>query len=95
MPEWFLLIGIGIATLAAVCQPGPSSAVLCPHQRRPSKQPKVQLVYPTMQGQIYVPSDGGCSGWVAWGSRFTSRSSNMEMAYGLAITLTTMLMTIS
>ncbi|SMC00138.1 K potassium transporter [Hymenobacter roseosalivarius DSM 11622] len=97
MPEWFLLIGVGIATLAAIIASQAlitGSFTLVAEAIRLNMWPKVRLNYPTdMKGQLYVPSMNrllllGCIGVVL----YFRRSENMEAAYGLAITLT-MLMT--
>jgi KUP system potassium uptake protein len=59
--------------------------------------PKIEIDYPSnMKGQLYVPSlnwilYAGCIGVVL----FFRESANMEAAYGLAITLTMMMTTIS
>lgn len=97
MPGWFLWIGIGIATMAAVIASQAlisGSYTLISEAIRLNLWPKVRIVYPTNQkGQIYVPSINwlllaGCIFVVL----LFRESSNMEGAYGLAISLT-MLMT--
>ncbi|AWM32327.1 KUP/HAK/KT family potassium transporter [Hymenobacter nivis] len=97
MPSWFLLIGIGIATVAAIIASQAlitGSFTLVAEAIRLNMWPKVKLNYPTdVKGQLFVPSMNrllliGCIGVVL----FFRESSNMEAAYGLAITLT-MLMT--
>ncbi|MBC7571635.1 MAG: KUP/HAK/KT family potassium transporter [Spirosoma sp.] len=97
MPEWFLTFGIGIATLATVIASQAlisGSFTLISEAIRLNFWPKVRLRYPSLQkGQLYVPSINlllwiGCVGVVL----YFRESSNMEGAYGLAITLT-MLMT--
>jgi KUP system potassium uptake protein len=97
MPEWFLTVGIGIATAATVIASQAlitGSFTLISEAIRLNFWPKVQLRYPSMQkGQLYVPSVNfllwaGCVGVVL----YFQESKNMEAAYGLAITLT-MLMT--
>ncbi|TGE24518.1 potassium transporter Kup [Hymenobacter aquaticus] len=97
MPDWFLLIGIGIATIAAIIASQAlitGSFTLVAEAIRLNMWPKVKLNYPTdVKGQLYVPSMNrllllGCIGVVL----YFRESSNMEAAYGLAITLT-MLMT--
>ncbi|MCC2544969.1 KUP/HAK/KT family potassium transporter [Hymenobacter sp. BT175] len=97
MPSWFLLIGIGIATIAAIIASQAlitGSFTLVAEAIRLNMWPKVKLNYPTdVKGQLYVPSMNrllllGCIGVVL----YFRESSNMEAAYGLAITLT-MLMT--
>lgn len=97
MPPWFLTLGIIIATAATVIASQAlisGSFTLISEAIRLNFWPKVQLRYPSAQkGQLYVPSVNlllwaGCIGVVL----YFQKSSNMEAAYGLAITLT-MLMT--
>ncbi|GAB3512782.1 KUP/HAK/KT family potassium transporter [Spirosoma knui] len=97
MPPWFLTMGIIIATAATVIASQAlitGSFTLISEAIRLNFWPKVQLRYPSAQkGQLYVPSINlllwaGCVGVVL----YFKESSNMEAAYGLAITLT-MLMT--
>jgi KUP system potassium uptake protein len=99
MPEWFLIIGIGIATAATVIasQAMLSGAfTLISEAIRLNFWPKVRLRYPSVQkGQLYVPSInwllyGGCIAVVM----YFQESTRMEAAYGLAITLTMMMSTI-
>ncbi len=97
MPEWFLTIGIVIATAATVIASQAlisGSFTLISEAIRLNFWPKVRLRYPSSQkGQLYVPSVNlllwaGCVGVVL----YFRESGNMEAAYGLAITVT-MLMT--
>ncbi|MCC3157051.1 KUP/HAK/KT family potassium transporter [Hymenobacter sp. 15J16-1T3B] len=97
MPEWFLLVGIGIATIAAIIASQAlitGSFTLVAEAIRLNMWPKVRLNYPTdVKGQLYVPSMNrllllGCIAVVL----YFQRSEHMEAAYGLAITIT-MLMT--
>lgn len=97
MPSWFLIWGIVIATSAAIIASQAlisGSFTLISEGIRLNFWPKVRLNYPSDQkGQIYVPSVNillwlGCCAVVLW----FKTSSNMEAAYGLAITIT-MLMT--
>ncbi len=97
MPAGFLTIGIVIATAATVIASQAlisGSFTLISEAIRLNFWPKVRLRYPSAQkGQLYVPSINlllwmGCVGVVL----YFRESSNMEGAYGLAITLT-MLMT--
>jgi KUP system potassium uptake protein len=99
MPSWFLLFGIGLATVAAVIASQAlitGSFTLVAEAIRLNMWPKVKLNYPTdVKGQLYVPSMNrllliGCIGVVL----FFRESSNMEAAYGLAITLTMLMTTI-
>jgi len=97
MPAWFLIIGIIISTIAAVIA---SQALISGSYTLISEAislnfwPKVRINYPTnIKGQMYVSSIN----WMLWaGCLFVifyfRESSNMEAAYGLAITIT-MLMT--
>jgi KUP system potassium uptake protein len=97
MPSWFLLWGIAIATSAAIIASQAlisGSFTLISEGIRLNFWPKVRLNYPSdSKGQIFVPSVNvllwmGCCAVVLW----FKTSSNMEAAYGLAITIT-MLMT--
>ncbi|MBT2559109.1 KUP/HAK/KT family potassium transporter [Hymenobacter sp. ISL-91] len=99
MPEWFLLIGICIATLAAVIASQAlitGSFTLVAEAIRLNMWPKVKLNYPTnVKGQLFVPSMNrllllGCIGVVL----YFRRSEHMEAAYGLAITLTMLMTTV-
>ena len=99
MPEWFLTIGIVIATAATVIASQAlisGSFTLISEAIRLNFWPKVRLRYPSVQkGQLYVPSVNlllwmGCVGVVL----YFRESSNMEAAYGLAITLTMLMTTI-
>ncbi|KAB7732825.1 potassium transporter Kup [Rudanella paleaurantiibacter] len=99
MPEWFLIIGISIATAATVIasQAMLSGAfTLISEAIRLNLWPKVRLRYPSVQkGQLYVPSINwllyaGCIAVVL----YFQESKRMEAAYGLAITLTMMMSTI-
>lgn len=97
MPDWFLMFGIALATAAAIIASQAlisGSFTLVAEAIRLYFFPKAKIVYPTeIKGQIYVPLINflllvGCIGVVL----YFKESSNMEAAYGLAITLT-MLMT--
>jgi KUP system potassium uptake protein len=97
MPEWFLPIGIFIATSAAIIASQAlisGSFTLISEAIRLNFWPKIKVNYPSDQkGQIYVPSINillwiGCVGVVL----YFRESSAMEAAYGLSITMT-MLMT--
>ncbi|WP_276497058.1 KUP/HAK/KT family potassium transporter [Pontibacter litorisediminis] len=92
MPDWFLLIGITVATIAAIIasQALVSGAfTLISEAIRLNLWPRVKLVYPTnLKGQLYVPSVNwllwlGCVGVVL----YFRESEHMEAAYGLAITM--------
>jgi KUP system potassium uptake protein len=97
MPEWFLIIGIGVATLAAIIASQAlisGSFTLVSEAVRLNFWPKVRLLFPSeIRGQLFVPAVNmmlwiGCVGVVL----YFKESSAMEAAYGLAITIT-MLMT--
>ncbi len=99
MPQWFLLPGIAIATMAAIIASQAlisGSFTLISEAIRLNFWPKVRLVYPTLQkGQIYVPSIN----WLLWAGcigivLYFRESSNMEAAYGLAITVTMLMTTV-
>lgn len=97
MPEWFLPIGIGIATAAAIIASQAmisGSFTLINEAIRLNFWPKVKVVYPSdLRGQLYIPSIN----WLLFAGCFAvvlyfRESSHMEAAYGLAI-VTTFLMT--
>lgn len=99
MPDQFLIVGIVIATAAAIIASQAlitGSFTLISEAVRLNFWPKVKLVYPTLsKGQIYVPSVNkllwaGCVGIVI----YFKESENMEAAYGLAITVTMLMTTI-
>ncbi|MBK7561794.1 MAG: KUP/HAK/KT family potassium transporter [Chitinophagaceae bacterium] len=92
MPDWFRIFGILIATLAAIIASQAlisGSFTLISEAMRLNLWPKFRLTYPTEErGQLYVPGVNlllflGCIGMVL----FFQKSTNMEAAYGLAITL--------
>lgn len=99
MPRWFLLAGIIISTLASIIA---SQALITGSFTLVSEAvslnfwPKVKILNPTNQrGQVYLP-------FVNWSLLimcsivviFFRESSNMEAAYGLAITITMIMTTI-
>ncbi len=102
MPHWFLWVGIIIATAATIIA---SQALISGSFTLISEAvslhfwPRVTIKFPTdIKGQIYIPSINwflwaGCVGTVL----YFRESSNMEAAYGFAITIamlmTTLLMT--
>lgn len=97
MPTWFVPIGIGIATTAAIVASQAlisGSFTLINEAVRLNFWPKVKIKYPTdLKGQLYIPSIN----WLLWvGCIFIvlyfKEAKYMEAAYGLAIVLT-MLMT--
>ncbi|MGZ3883444.1 MAG: KUP/HAK/KT family potassium transporter [Bacteroidia bacterium] len=92
MPEWFLPVGIAIATIAAIIASQAlisGSFTLINEAMRLNFWPKVKIKYPTdLKGQMYIPSVNwllyiGCVFIVV----FFRESSNMEAAYGLTIIL--------
>lgn len=99
MPEWFLIYGIGIATLAAIIASQAlisGSFTLIAEAVRLNLWPKVKINYPTLhKGQLYVPS----MNWILWVGCIAvllvfKRSAAMEHAYGLSITVTMLMTTI-
>ncbi|KQS25567.1 KUP/HAK/KT family potassium transporter [Dyadobacter sp. Leaf189] len=99
MPEWWLLPGIAIATMATIIASQAlisGSFTLISEAIRLNFWPKVRLIYPSDQkGQLYVPSVN----WLLWAGcvgivLYFKESSHMEAAYGLAITLTMIMTTI-
>jgi KUP system potassium uptake protein len=99
MPAWFLLYGIGIATVAAIIASQAlisGSFTLIAEAVRLNLWPKVRINYPTEQkGQLYVPSVNWllCAGCVGVVLLFR-HSDHMEAAYGLSITVAMLMTTI-
>ena len=92
MPQWFKLAGIIIATTAAIIASQAlisGSFTLISEAMRLNLWPKMKIIYPTEEkGQLYIPGINfllfiGCVGVTL----FFKKSSNMEAAYGLAITM--------
>ncbi len=92
MPEKFLLVGIIIASVAAIIASQAlitGSYTIVSEAMRLNFWPKVRIKFPTeARGQVYVPSINwilmfGCIGVVL----IFRESANMGAAYGLAITL--------
>ena len=99
MPSWFLVIGVIIATFAAVIASQAmisGSFTLINEAIRLNFWPKVKVKFPTdLKGQIYIPSVNwilfaGCIAIVL----YFKESSEMEAAYGLAIVITFLMSTI-
>lgn len=99
LPQWFLLIGIIIATLAAIVASQSlisGSFTLISEAIYLNFWPRVSVKQPTeIKGQIYIPSVN----YILWiGCVFIifyfQSSSRMEAAYGLAITITMMTTTL-
>ncbi|HEX6845331.1 MAG TPA: KUP/HAK/KT family potassium transporter [Chitinophagaceae bacterium] len=93
MPHWFIYFGIAIATAATIIASQAlisGSYTLISEAMRLNLWPKVRISYPTeARGQLYVPAANfilflGCISIVL----FFQKASNMEAAYGLAITIT-------
>ncbi len=99
MPGWFLIIGIIIATLAAIVASQAlisGSFTLINEAMRLNFGPKLKIVYPTdLRGQVYIPTVNwmlclGCIGIVL----HFKESSGMEGAYGLSIIIAMLMTTI-
>lgn len=99
MPEWFLPVGITIATIAAVIASQAlisGSFTLINEAMRLNFWPKVRVKFPTdIKGQLYIPSIN----WLLFfGCVFVvlhfKESGNMEAAYGLAIVMCMIMTTI-
>lgn len=93
MPQWFIYFGIAIATAATIIASQAlisGSFTLVSEAMRLNLWPKLKINYPTeAKGQLYVPAANlllyvGCIGIVL----YFKKASNMEAAYGLAITVT-------
>ncbi len=92
MPQWFLPVGIGIATVATVVASQAlisGSFTLINEAMRLNFWPKVKIKYPTeLKGQMYITSIN----WLLWAGcvfivLYFKESSQMEAAYGLTIIL--------
>ncbi|WKK57564.1 KUP/HAK/KT family potassium transporter [Sphingobacterium sp. BN32] len=99
MPDWFVVWGVTIATIAAVIASQAmisGSFTLIAEAVRLNIWPKVAIRYPSdHKGQIYVPSVNlilylGCMLIIV----IFRESSNMEAAYGLSINMTFIMTTI-
>ncbi len=99
MPEWFLIPGIAIATMAAVIASQAlitGSFTLIGEAVNLNFWPKVGTKYPTeLKGQLYIPSVNwllyaGCLAVVL----YFQTSHNMEAAYGFFITVAMMMTTV-
>lgn len=97
MPDWFLLSGILIATIATIIASQAmisGSYTLISEAMNLNFWPRVAVRQPTeMKGQIYIPSVNN----ILWGGcilmiLYFKSSTHMEAAYGFSITIT-MLMT--
>ncbi len=97
MPQWFIIPGVIIATMAAIIASQAmisGSFTLISEAMRLNLWPKLKIRYPSeARGQLFIPSLNlmmflGCVGVVL----YFQTSQRMEAAYGLAI-IVTMLMT--
>ncbi|MFN8210209.1 MAG: KUP/HAK/KT family potassium transporter [Bacteroidales bacterium] len=99
MPKWFLIPGVLIATAAAVIA---SQALISGSYTLISEAvslnfwPKIRILHPTLiKGQVYLPFVN----WFLWIACTLvvlgfQESTNMEAAYGLAITITMIMTTL-
>jgi KUP system potassium uptake protein len=99
MPKWFLLTGIIVATAASIIA---SQALISGSYTLISEAislnfwPKIRILNPTfVRGQVYLPFVN----WSLWIMcslvvMLFRKSSNMEAAYGLAITITMIMTTV-
>ncbi len=92
MPSWFLLPGIIIATVAAIIASQAlisGSFTLISEAIKLNLWPKMKINYPTIErGQLFIPGINtllfiGCTAITL----YFQRSSKMEAAYGLSITI--------
>lgn len=99
MPEWFLIIGITIATLAAIIASQAlisGSFTLINEAISLNFWPRVALKHPTnLKGQIYIPSVNtilwiGCVLMIL----YFKNSAHMEAAYGFSITVAMLMTTV-
>jgi KUP system potassium uptake protein len=99
MPEWFVLVGVAIATVAAIIASQAmisGSFTLISEAMRLNLWPKLKIKYPSEErGQLFVPGINtimflGCVGVVL----YFQTSSRMEAAYGLAIIITMLATTV-
>jgi len=93
MPQWFIIPGVVIATVAAIIASQAmisGSFTLISEAMRLNLWPKLRIRYPSEEkGQLYIPGVAfllfvGCLGMVL----YFRESSRMEAAYGLAIIVT-------
>ncbi|MEO8766643.1 MAG: KUP/HAK/KT family potassium transporter [Ginsengibacter sp.] len=99
MPEWFILIGVAVATIAAIIASQAmvsGSFTLISEAMRLNLWPKLKIKYPSEErGQLFIPAINtmmfvGCVGVVL----YFRTSSRMEAAYGLAIIITMLATTV-
>lgn len=93
MPQWFVLVGVVIATVAAIIASQAmisGSFTLISEAIRLNLWPRMKIRYPSeAKGQLFIPGINtllfiGCVGVVL----YFRESSRMEAAYGLAIIMT-------
>lgn len=99
MPRWFLLTGIVISTAASIIASQAlisGSFTLISEAVSLNFWPKIKIINPTyVRGQVYLPFVN----WSLWIMcsmvvLFFKESTNMEAAYGLAITITMIMTTL-
>ncbi len=99
MPQWFVIIGVAIATIAAIIASQAmvsGSFTLISEAMRLNLWPKLKIKYPSEErGQLFIPAINtmifcGCVGVVL----YFQTSSRMEAAYGLAIIITMLATTV-
>jgi KUP system potassium uptake protein len=99
MPQWFLLVGIGIATAATIIASQAlisGSYTLVSEAMNLNFWPRVAVRQPSeTKGQIYIPSVNNIlwAGCIAMILYFQS-STHMEAAYGFSITIAMMMTTV-
>lgn len=99
MPQWFLIPGIIMATLAAIIASQAlisGSFTLISEAISLNFWPKIRIIYPThIKGQMYIPAINlGLFICCVLVVLIFRESANMEAAYGLSITLTMLMTTI-
>jgi KUP system potassium uptake protein len=99
MPPWFLIPGIIISTAAAIIASQAlisGSYTLISEAITLNMWPRIKVLYPTsVKGQVYIPFVN----WLLWIACsfvvvYFAKSSNMEAAYGLSITITMIMTTL-
>ncbi|MER2173383.1 MAG: KUP/HAK/KT family potassium transporter [Carnobacterium sp.] len=99
MPDWFKMIGVAAATLAAIIASQAlisGSYTLVSEAIKLKLLPRLKTIYPSSsKGQLYIPVVNtilwlSCLGVVL----YFRNSEHMESAYGLAITITMLMTTI-
>jgi KUP system potassium uptake protein len=99
IPEPFLMVGVVIATLAAIIASQAiisGSFTLISEAIRLNFWPKLRIMYPTdFKGQLYIPAINTMlwAGCIAV-TLYFKESSAMEAAYGLSITITMLMTTV-